>query len=297
MKILACGALLVDQIARVERFPGVDDEVFVPKLEMLPGGSAANFAVLCSRLGFEVGFMGKVGKDSFGEFLVRDLIKEGVDIDGILHSDTPTGTVFVAVNPKGERTMFAYSGAANGLDKTELSYQYMVKYSHLHMADLENILFLEFLAKKFHGTISLGAGALIAEKGPKAKDLIGNVNILICSQDEALKLSNRTELKEALTKLKSLGPELIVVTMGEDGSLAFNGERIYRQDAIRVNVVDTTGAGDSFSAGFLFKYLQTKDIQQSLLYGNAAAAVTIQEFGARTALKGIEQIKKVLGEM
>ena len=297
MKVLAAGALLVDQIAKVERFPDEDDEVFVPQLDILSGGSAANFAVLCSRLGSEVGFMGKVGKDYFGGLMVRDLIKEGINIDGIVHSDSPTGMVFVAVNPKGERMMFAYSGAANELDKLDISTPYLAKYHHLHMADLENIEFLEFLASKFHGTISLGAGALIAEKGPRAENLIGSVNILLCSQEEALKLSRERELNRALKKLHSFGPKLVVITRGEDGSMAFDGEKTYIEDAIRVNVVDTTGAGDAFAAGFLYKYLQTENIRESLLHGNATAAVTIQGFGARTALQSIDQIKKLLGEL
>jgi ribokinase len=295
-KILAMGALLADQIARVDRFPGPDDEVFVPKLEILPGGSAANFAAFCARLGMEVGFLGKIGNDSFGDFLVRDLMKEGVDITGILKTDKlPTGTVYIAVGPNGERRMFAHSGAANAIESIEIKIGYLIGFQHLHMADLENIGILEYLAKKFNGSISLGCGALIAERGVGARPLISNVDILICSKDEAFKLVSKDDVKDCLTELHSWGPKVVVITLGEEGAMAYGGNREYMEDAIRVNVVDTTGAGDAFSAGFLYKYLPTKDIQESLLYGNAAAAANIKNVGARS-LKGLGEIKELIGD-
>ncbi len=96
----------MDQIALVERFPGEDDEVFVPELQLSPGGSAANFAVMCSRLGAQAGFVGKVGDDAFGGLLIDDLKKEKVDTAGVAESSLSTGTVFIAVRKDGQRMMF-----------------------------------------------------------------------------------------------------------------------------------------------------------------------------------------------
>ena len=293
MRIVTIGAVLVDQLAEVDRFPGEDDEVFVPKLKLSPGGSAANTAVLCSRLGAETGFIGKVGKDAFGEALIEDFKKEKVNTDGVSKSKIPTGSVYVAVRTDGARIMFAHSGAANDLSEADIDLEYLNSFDHLHMADLENLKVLEYAAKQFRGTKSLSAGALIAEKAHNALELIRNVNILICSEEEAEKLSGTEGIENCAKTLYKLGPRIVVITRGDRSTIAFDGQKIYEADVFKVPVVDTTGAGDSFCAGFLVNYLETNDIHDSMLFGNAVASSVIQHKGARTGVgdkEGVDEL-------
>jgi ribokinase len=283
IKIVSVGALLLDQIASVSRFPKEDDEVFVSQLQQLPGGSAANFAVYCARLGAESAFVGAVGEDAFGDFLLEDMLNEHVDVSHVVrYPNHPTGTVFVAVDGNGQREMFAFSGAANALDAKDVS---PLNYGHMHIADLENLKPLEELASWFKGTVSVGAGALIAEKGKEAAGLLSHCDYLICSSEEVIMLSGERELKPGMERLLSSNKrlKLIVATQGADGVIAYDG-RYYSEPAFRVKVVDTTGAGDSFAAGFLLHYIKTKDVASALRAGNAAAAATIQAKGARTGL-------------
>ena len=292
-RIVSVGALLLDQIASVSRFPKEDDEVFVSNLQQLPGGSAANFAVYCARLGVESGFVGAVGEDAFGDFLLEDMLNEHVDVSNVVrYPNHPTGTVFVAVGPSGQREMFAFSGAANALDAKDIS---PLKYDHMHIADLENLKPLEELAARFKGTVSIGAGALIAEKGEKAARLLSFCDYIICSKEEVGALSGEKELKPGMERLFSSNKsmKLIVATQGAGGSLAYDG-RYYSQEVFKVKVVDTTGAGDSFAAGFLLHYIEAKDVAEALKRGNAAAAATIGSTGARNGLSR-EALETIIG--
>jgi sugar/nucleoside kinase (ribokinase family) len=293
MKIVSVGAVLMDQLASVDRFPGVDDEVFVPTMKLIPGGSAANFAVLCKRLGAETGFIGKVGNDSYGDDLVEDLEKEKVDFTGVVRSDLPTGTVFIAVRKDGQRMMFAHSGAANDLQATDINLDHLAEFDHLHLADLENISVLEHAAKNFQGSVSLNAGALIAEKRQEALELIKHVTILICSEEEAEKLTGTEGTEHCLRALYNMGPKVVIITRGSRDSVGFDGNESYEAEVFNVNVVDTTGAGDAFSAGFIVNYLETKDVKDSMLFGNAVASSVIQHKGARSGIESKEQTEEL----
>ncbi len=284
MKILSLGAVLLDQIASVERFPGEDDEVFVPNLKLLPGGSAANFAVFCARLGENAGFMGKVGDDAFGDFLITDLKGEKVETKGIAKSSLPTGTVFIAVRKDGQRMMFAHSGAANDLKNSDIELHYINKFDHLHLADLEHLAVLKYAAENFSGTVSLNPGALIAEKPKAALELIKHVDILICSEAEALKISGKNSVDASLDFFIKLGVKVSVITRGSKDPVAFDGKSKVSVPVFKVKVVDATGAGDSFSAGFVSSYLRTGNLKASLKFANAVASIVIQHSGARPGL-------------
>lgn len=294
MKIVSVGAVLLDQTAAVDRFPKEDDEVFVPELKLLPGGSAANFAVFCSRLGAEAGFVGKVGKDFFGDFLVDDLRKEGVDTKAVARSDLPTGTVFIAVRKDGQRMMFAHSGAANDLRDSDIDLKYLNRFDHLHLAGLENMAVLRYAAENFKGMVSLNPGALIAEKPREAIDLIKHVDLLICSELEALKISGKKSVGDSLDFLSKAGPKVVVITRGAKSPIGFDGREKVEVPVFKTKVVDTTGAGDSFFAGFVCRYLKTKDLKESIRFANAAASIVIRHPGARGGLRNSEQVEALL---
>ncbi len=295
MKIVSMGAVLMDQVASVARFPQEDDEVFVPRMRLMPGGSAANFAVFCARLGIETGFVGKVGKDALGDSLVEDLRSEGVDIAEIPRSDLPTGTVFIALDKKGQRMMFAYSGAANDLSGADLDMDHLNGFGHLHLADLENVGVLRKAAEIFEGTVSLNPGALIAEKRDEALELLKESDIITCSEGEAKRLAGGNSIQQNLRALCEMGPGVAVVTRGPGNPLAFDGNEVLSSPTHDIGVADATGAGDSFSAGFVSEYLKTKDVQESLDFAVAVSEIVVQNRGARGGLRNRAQVEKSLG--
>jgi len=294
MKIVSIGAVLMDQIALVERFPGEDDEVFIPRMQLMPGGSAANFAVFCSRLGAETGFVGRVGNDGVGDQLIIDLQREHVNTDTASQSALPTGTAFIGVRPDGQRMIFAYSGAANDLRESNIDLDYLNGFDHLHLADLKNISALKYAAEKFDGTVSLNPGALIAERRDDAFDLIKHVDILICSEAEAKSISGEQTVDECLRAGADLGPKIVVITRGPEYPKAFDGKNILTAPTHDIKVVDATGAGDSFSSGFITEYLGTGDIYKSLRFAIAVSEIVIQHDGARGGLKDRAQVQATI---
>ncbi|MFX1293732.1 MAG: carbohydrate kinase family protein [Promethearchaeota archaeon] len=290
--VLAIGAALVDIVALIEKFPEIDEEVFVPNLELKGGGSAANFVIACARLGLETGFIGKLGKDAFGEKLIQDFRDKNVDIKYIVISSTiPTGMCYVAVDKEGNRVLYAFSGAANTLRSEELNEKYLKSFQIIHLASLKNLIPLIKAAELVQGTstrISLNPGALIVDQGLNTVEpLLKLTDIFIGSQGEVKQLFQTTDLFIGLNKLLKY-VEIAVITLGEKGNLIATKDLEIKIPAEKVKVVDTTGAGDAFSAGFIYGLLRNNFDHSKLelcgKIGNITAAHCIQQVGARQGL-------------
>ncbi|MHA1279907.1 MAG: carbohydrate kinase family protein [Candidatus Helarchaeota archaeon] len=303
--ILAIGAALVDMVALIDKFPGVDEEVFVPKLELMGGGSAANFAIACARLGLKTGFIGKLGNDPFGSKLIRDFEEENIDIQGIVYtSDIPTGVCYAAVDKKGNRILYAFSGAANVLEPEDLDEAYLRSFRIIHLASLKNLrplLKAAQLVETHEPRVCLNPGALIVDQGfDQVEPLLNLIDIFIGSQGEVKRLFQTKDLSKGVKKLLQY-VEIAAITQGEDGSLIATADNRIKIPAKNVKVVDTTGAGDAFSAGFLYGLLHYNfdDMKLELCgkLGNIAAASCIQQVGARQGLITKKELKTLISEL
>ncbi|WXG42517.1 MAG: carbohydrate kinase family protein [Promethearchaeati archaeon SRVP18_Atabeyarchaeia-1] len=299
--VIAMGALLVDRIASVDYFPEVDGETFVESVDVRPGGSAANFAVGCSRLGLKSGFIGTVGEDSEGDFLREDLRKEGVDTVGLVNTKLhPTGQVFIALDREGKRMMFAFSGAANALSEKDIDIKYIASSQFLHIADLRNIEPLAAAAKKAQDSetkVSLNPGELIAVQGyDQIKDLLSNVDIFISSRSEINQIYRTENLEYAIRKILKSGPEIVVITLGSEGCIVGDSlERLHRIPAFKTEVADTTGAGDAFCAGLITMLVEGKGLIEAARFASAVAALKIAKIGAR-ALPTRREVEQFLSK-
>lgn len=301
LDVISVGAALIDMVAMVERFPQTDDEVYVPELRIGSGGSAANFAVACSRLGLRTGFIGKIGEDFLGDRLIRDFERERVDIQGIVRTGKiHTGMVYIPVDPKGNRRMFAFSGAANMLDPKDLKSSYIGSTRLLCVASLKNISVLESAAehaKRKKTLVSLNPGALIADQGyEKTKRLLSATDIYISSMNEAGRLLKTKEPKEAIRKLLQLGITKVAITLGSKGCIVADNREQHSVPNFKVEPFDTTGAGDAFTAGFTAGLLRDLNLEECGRMGNATAALCITRVGARNGLPTLSQLEKFLKE-
>jgi ribokinase len=288
MDVIGMGALLLDRTASIDYFPKVDGETFVRSLEVRPGGSAANFAVACQRLGIKSGFVGMVGDDLEGNYLIEDLKKEGVDIAGVVSTKAyPTGQVYIALDREGKRMMFAYSGAANALSEEDINAKYIASSQFLHIADLKNVKPLIAAAKKAQDAetkVSLNPGELITVQGyDEIKDLLSNVDIFVSSRNEVNQVFRTENLEYAIRKVLKSGPEIAVITLGSEGCIAADSwEALHRIAAFKTEVVDTTGAGDAFCAGLITMLVEGKGVIEAARFANAVAALKITKLGARS---------------
>ncbi|MHA1301168.1 MAG: carbohydrate kinase family protein, partial [Candidatus Helarchaeota archaeon] len=232
--------------------------------------------------------IGKLGHDVFGQKLIQDFKKENVSIEGIVYSnEVGTGVCYAAVSG-ADRKLYAFSGAANVLDPKDINEDIIISSRVVHLASLKNITPLvkaAEIAKENPTQISLNPGALIADQGPKkVEKLITLTDIYISPQDELLKIIGEDSFDKAIRELFSLGPRIAAITLGSKGAVIIEKDKKYKIPPYRVKAVDTTGAGDSFSAGFITGILEGKHLEICGKMGNATAALKIQYLGAREGL-------------
>ncbi|GAF78797.1 unnamed protein product, partial [marine sediment metagenome] len=260
--VICIGAALVDIIAQVVRHPFDDDEVFVSDLTLLSGGAAANTAYACAKIGLSTAFIGKLGdNDTFSEKIINDFNAVAVDTKLIKYSkEYSTGSAFVALNQKGERRIYAYSGAANHLSKKDILKKELKNTKIIFLSSLRNLEPLQTAAeigRDVNIPVILNPGMLIVDQGfTKIKNLLEKIDVLILSQREYLTLFKikENELSEELIvkysrKLFLLGIRVVVVTLGEKGSFFITKKGNGLIPSLELdNIIDTTGAGDAFSA-------------------------------------------------
>jgi len=296
--VISIGAVLLDTMATVERFPGIDDEVFVPELVMSGGGSAANVAISCSRLGMKTGFIGKIGKDSNGEFLKGEFRADNIDLDGlVIDEKLNTGMCYIPIHG-GDRMIFAHSGAANDLNPEDIKKDYILSSKLILLANLKNLKPLKQAtkyAKSGDTLVAFNPGALIADQGfDECKELLTSTDIFISSETELNKIMGEQSTDTSLNKLFDMGASVAAITRGSKGALLVDKNNKIELPIYKVDVVDTTGAGDSFSAGFVTGYLENKDLETCGKMGNANAAILIGKVGARNELAARKKLNKFI---
>jgi len=308
--VICIGAALVDMVAQVERYPENDDEVFVSDLNLLSGGAAANTAYACAKIGLKTAFVGKLGRDDvFGLKIINDFNEVKVNTKLLKYSDEyRTGSAYVALKKEGDRRIYAHSGAANYLSKEDIKENELSFTSIIFLSSLKNIEpFIEaaIIGRNKKIPVILNPGMLIIEQGfINIKTLLEKIDILIMSQREfevlldlKKKKINPNMVREEADNLFSLGINVLVITKGEKGALILTPGNAEIIPPIKTNkVVDTTGAGDAFSAGFMYGFIQNQsfkfeDLKRNVRFGNFIAGKCIEKLGARNGIPEEEEIE------
>jgi len=307
MKILGIGNAIVDVICKVENnfitnngltkstMKLVDETEFKKLLsnlkieETVSGGSVANSIVGLSQLGNKVGFIGKVNDDDLGEKYEEGLKKENVKyFYSKKKEELPTGTCLILITPDSERTMCTFLGTAGKINENDVDVN-AVKSSKITF--LEGYLWDEGDPKKAFNKViqnsnkvAMSLSDLFCVERHKSHflDLVKNkLDVTFANEQEILSLINTKSFDEVVSFGKQLG-KLIVITRGKKGSIAINGDKIYECDSKKnLKIVDLTGAGDLFAAGFLNGYVNELIIENSLQMGTDMSSKIIQKIGAR----------------
>ncbi len=307
--VICIGAALVDMVAQVTRYPADDDEVFVSDLTLLSGGAAANTAYACAKIGLSTAFIGKLGgHDAFGNKILNDFKEVNVDTKFIKYSEHHgTGSAYIALNKRGDRRIYAHSGAANYLSKEDLLEKELINTKIIFLSSLKNLEpFIEaaIIGRNNKIPVVLNPGMLIIDQGLKnIKKLLEKIDLLILSQNEYASLFNIEEcdLNEDLIQEKSstlfkLGIQVIITTLGKKGALLLTSSRAELLPPLKLkSLIDTTGAGDAFSAGFVYGLVQNinlkfEHLKNNVEIGNFVAGNCIQELGARNGIPNREDL-------
>jgi len=290
---MGLGALNVDKLYLVDRIPAKDEESFVIDVKIAPGGSAANTIVALSRLGVSTAFVGRVGNDREGRFLIDSLIDDGVDVSGVKVSEGRSGCAIIFVDDKGNRAILVDPGVND-----EISFEDMraLKDRFIHMTSFvckgSNTPFEAQKKLASLNTVSLDPGMLYAGRDD-IWELIDRTKILLPSEAEMKKLTG-LNYKKGVEKVIAHGVEIVAVKLGEKGCYVTDGRRKFKVPAISARVVDTTGAGDAFNAGFLYAFCRGYDIEICGIAGNFVAARCIEKLGAREGLPTEKELEEYL---
>jgi len=295
------GALNVDKLFRVNKIAAAEEEGFIKGCEETCGGSAANTIVGLARLGCKTGFIGKVANDREGKMLIEDFCREGVDVSGIIHVQYGrSGTVMGFVDEKGERALYVDPGVNDTIDFDEINKEYVSNAHYIHLTS--------FVGEKSFQTqkrlietlpenvkVSLDPGELYARKGLAALEpIIKRTCVLMPNQKELELLTKVKDYKKGAEILLENGAKIVAVKLGGKGCYVTDGKENHQINRFNVKVVDTTGAGDAFCAGFLYGLIEGKSLYECGKLGNFVASRCIMKIGARAGLPHIEDLK-VLG--
>ena len=307
MKILGVGNAIVDVICKVEddflannnltksTMKLVDESEFKKLLsnlkieETVSGGSVANSIVGLSQLGNEVGFIGKISEDKLGNKYEEGLRKEKVKYFYSKKKEKlPTGTCLILITPDSERTMCTFLGIAGKINENDIDVS-AIKNSE--MIFLEGYLWDEGEPRKAFDkaiqnskkvAMSLSDQFCVDRHKPRFLDLVKNkLDITFANEQEILSLINAKNFKEVISFGKNLG-KLIVITRGEKGSIAISSNTVTENDIQKnLNIIDLTGAGDLFAAGFLHAHINNLSVKECLEKGTEMSSKIIQKIGAR----------------
>jgi len=287
LEVIGLGALNYDKLYIVERLAKAGEEVGILTIKEAPGGSAANTIVGLSRLGVATGFVGAVGRDPEGRFLLEDLKKEKVDTLGVVAKEDRSGTVIGLVEKTGERTLYIYPGANSSMEIKDIKLDYIDSAEYLHTSSFVDEAQLRMqteLVSRIKPKISFAPGLLCQKYGiEKLAPIIKKSHLVFLNEMEIQALT-RLSPERGAEELLGFGAKIIVATLGEEGCYITDGKENYRVPAIKTNVLDTTGAGDAFAAGFLYAMLRGRSLQECGLAGNKVAAKCIASYGAREGL-------------
>ena len=286
-EIIGFGALNVDRLYSVDKIVSHDEESFITSETDTPGGSAANTIVGLARLGCSTSIIGKIAEDDEGDLIEYNLAVNGVYTNNLIYSESgSTGKCIGFVDKNGERCLYISPGVNDDIKIGEINPLNIMRCKIMHYTSFVGDSFntqIELLEKLSKETLlSFDPGMLYVEKGfDELKPILERTDILLINESELRLLCNNDydDLKELTLGLLDFGIDTVVVKQGSKGVFAINNSQECFVEAYECEVVDTTGAGDSFNSGFLYSFLKGYDLEKSCQIGNWVASKAIQGFG------------------
>ena len=239
-----------------------------------PGGNPVNVAVYFVRLGGESSYTGVVGTDQYGKLMKEKIAEKGVDVSHIRFMEGSTAITHVEL-VDGERVFGEYEeGVLADFKLTDEEIDFLCSHDMVVTGLWGNVH--DDLAKIKARGVKIAFDAATRPDDPAAVTAIPSVDYLFFATDDG----DTQELRETMKQIKARGPKLVITTLGEKGSIVYDGEKFTTFGIIPCNVVDTMGAGDSFIAGFLKGVLEEKEVEACMEMGAANSSVTLEYNGA-----------------
>ena len=302
-EVIGFGALNVDKLYSVENIVTKDEESFIKSETKTPGGSASNTIIGLARLGCSTSIIGKIAEDDDGDLIEYNLAINGVYTNNLIYADGgSTGQCLGIVDSKGERCLYINPGVNDEIKIGEINPLNIMRCKIMHYTSFVGESFntqIELLEKlNDEAILSFDPGMLYVQKGfQQLKPILERTNILLINESELRLLcnNNKDSLKELAIGFLDLGIETVVVKQGSKGVFAISNHESCEVEAFGCDVLDTTGAGDSFNSGFLYSFLKGYDLEKSCKIGNWVASKSIEGYGMEKfpSLKDLEEFFKI----
>lgn len=292
-EVIGLGACASDFLGVVPHYPSVDERVRMLELHRQGGGEVATALVTLSRLGVRTSFVGKIGDDETGKFIVKEFEKENVDTSHIVIEKGGSSILAFCIVDRatGKRTILWHKGM-KPLVSNELDKGFMLSAEILHLDQHEPEAAIEAAGwfKEAGKTVVLDIDTIDS----RLERLVRSVDVVIGSEVFARNFTRNDDYFEAAEKVASMGPETVVFTLGEEGCLCKSEKSAFVQLAFEVDVVDTTGSGDVFHGAFIYGILQDWDLREIAEFSNAVAGMKCRRVGGRAGVPTRSEVDRFL---
>ena len=291
--LVGVGLNATDTLIPLAAFPERGSKLEYTNASVMPGGQAASTVVACQTWGLRTRYVGKIGDDDAGRLHRSEFKRTGVDARLVEVPNAASPQSLILVDGGGERTVLCRRDERLLLQPGDLDREWIVHARALHVDGYETAA--ATTAARWAREAGIAVIADLDETYPGVNDLIRNVDYLIVSRDFPGRLTGERDLRQALRSIHAhYGCRLAAATLGQDGVIAWDGSEFLHRSAYCVNVVDTTGAGDVFHAGFIYALLQEWSLERQLDFACAAAALNCTASGARGGIGEVERVHELM---
>ncbi|MBA2733143.1 MAG: carbohydrate kinase family protein [Acidobacteria bacterium] len=296
--VAVIGELNVDLIATGLITPPVlGQEILATDFQMTLGSASAIFSCGVAKLGHDVTFLSRVGRDNFGKFCLDALREAGVSTANVVEDEGLKTGITISLSTSNDRALVTFLGAISHLGIKHVPLAALEGHSHLHLTSyfLQDSLRSSFPqimgeAKRRGLTTSFDPNAdPTSEWKEGIWDVLGQTDVLFLNESEALQLTRRDEVSDAL-KLLGNTIRCVVIKLGPRGAVAIRDKEVMFISGFKIETVDTTGAGDSFAAGFIHGFLEGQNLRTCLKFGNACGALSTLKAGGTANQPTLQQL-------
>ncbi len=275
------------------------EKILLSDLKFTIGGGGTNTAVSFSRLGLKTAYLGRMGEHSNSSRVIFELKKDKIDTSLVVRGKGRTGYSII-LDPKGhDRTVLAYKGSNDCLNINQIKLSKLntnwIYFSSMLKEGFKTITKIADYAKKKGIKTAFNPSSYLAGKGKRyLSKMISKTDIIVMNKEEARMITRKQKIESMMKDLLKMGPELAVITNGDEGAFAYDGENLRQVKASKIKVLDTTGAGDSFTSAFVAGQIKGKTIEESLKMGMVNAQSVITKIGAKEGLLNVRDLNKLM---